>query len=105
MQGPQRMGFLLGNRRPLRRFVYLLIVWSFLCYAIFQFTTRSESSVYIGNNVNTRLLLQKVTEMPVSTTSTAGAAAAAAAAAAAGAPTETTTARADTIKTTKYTSF
>jgi len=52
-----------------RRVVYVLFVWSTLCYGLFLFSGNGQSSEYVGANVNTRLLLQKVTETPPSTPS------------------------------------
>lgn len=58
----------LKRLRSSRRAVSVLVIWTCLCYALFQFSSNSESNAYVGTNVNTRLLLQKVTETPVSTT-------------------------------------
>jgi len=58
----------LRRLRSSRRAVSVLAIWTCFCYALFQFSSNSESSAYVGANVNTRLLLQKVTETPLSTT-------------------------------------
>ena len=63
----------LKKLRLSRRSVSVVAIWTCLCYALFQFSPNSESSAYIGANVNTRLLLQKVTETPVSTTASGAA--------------------------------
>ena len=67
-----------GNHlRPLQRSVYVLVVWTCLCYGLFQISSHgsgdSSSSgggaVYAGAGpVNSRLLLQKVTETPLTST-------------------------------------
>ena len=64
-----------GNQlRPLQRSVYLLVVWTCLCYGLFQISSRggadSQSGAgYAGAGpVNSRLLLQKVTETPLTST-------------------------------------
>lgn len=66
-----------GNQlRPLQRSVYLLVVWTCLCYGLFQISSRGagDSSNGMGAGyagagpVNSRLLLQKVTETPLTST-------------------------------------
>lgn len=63
--------------RPLQRSVYLLVAWTCLCYAVFQISSRGVNDSgnigagYAGAGpVNSRLLLQKVTETPPASTST-----------------------------------
>lgn len=62
--------------RPLQRSVYLLVVWTCLCYGLFQISSRGSGDSSNGNGavyagagpVNSRLLLQKVTETPLTST-------------------------------------
>lgn len=65
-----RMRFQVGTLRPVNRLVSILVVWTFVCYAVFQFTWHGEPSAYVAATVNSRLLLQKVTDSPLSTTAT-----------------------------------
>lgn len=70
-----------ASGRPLQRSVSLLIAWTFLCYALFQMSSggggggnagggEAPNSIdYAGTgSVNSRLLLQKVTESPPTST-------------------------------------
>ena len=60
-----------GHRRRLQRLVSVLVVWTFVCYGLFQLTSPNEAGAYIGSAVNSRLLLQKVTDSPLLTTGSA----------------------------------
>ena len=63
-----------ASGRPLQRSVTLLVAWTFLCYALFQISGSKSgagdgSMDYAGAGpVNSRLLLQKVTESPATST-------------------------------------
>jgi hypothetical protein len=69
-----------GNHlRPLQRSVYVLVVWTCLCYGLFQISSHGSGggdsssggggAGYAGAGpVNSRLLLQKVTETPLTST-------------------------------------
>ena len=69
---------LAGGNRPFQRSVYLLVIWTCLCYGLFQISSRgsvdsSSNGGYAGAGpVNSRLLLQKVTETPTSTAASNG---------------------------------
>ena len=47
--------------------VSILVAWTLLCYALFQLTAQNEGGAYVGEAVNSRLLLQKVTDSPAFT--------------------------------------
>lgn len=67
-----------GNHlRPFQRSVYVLVVWTCLCYGLFQISSHGSADSsssgagagYAGAGpVNSRLLLQKVTETPLTST-------------------------------------
>lgn len=66
-----------ASGRPLQRSVTLLVAWTFLCYALFQISGGKSGAGpadggaldYAGvGSVNSRLLLQKVTESPPTST-------------------------------------
>ena len=50
---------MMGGRR-VQRLVTLLVLWTFVCYGLFQLTTLNDAGAYIS--VSSRLLLQKVTD-------------------------------------------